>query len=268
LLIFRSAAFFNVCRVEGEYRTMVDEGNNGLLLLEIWERRVQTRHFNNIRKSFQKDLIAWFSTAQRDLPWRKTHDPYKIMVSELMLQQTQVDRVVDFYEKFINTLPTFETVANADESLLLELWGGLGYYNRVRNLQKTAKIILGQYHGNFPTTKEEILKLPGIGEYTAGAIMSFALNQREPIVDTNVDRVYSRVFLSEKQLSSAPKSVREKIMWLLSDALTPYENFWDYNQGIMDFGAIHCKNDKPLCNTCPFQDFCKYYQDHSLTRFF
>lgn len=233
---------------------------------EIWQHFLESPEFDEIKAKFQSGLIEWFSHNGRDLPWRKTRDPYKILVSELMLQQTQVDRVVDFYHRFIKALPTFADVASAEEELLLELWEGLGYYNRVRNLQKTAKIIQEKYSGVFPQDREDILNLPGIGEYTAGAVMTFALEKRAPIVDTNVNRVISRIFLSTSRIETA--SQLEKILWLLSESLLPKEKFWDFNQGIMDFGAIQCIPRKPRCNSCFSKSFCNYYQRNSLSRFF
>ncbi|TFH28986.1 MAG: A/G-specific adenine glycosylase [Promethearchaeota archaeon] len=234
--------------------------------LNMWEIYVQTSEFKALAHQISQRLILWFNKNGRDLPWRKTHNPYHILVSELMLQQTQVDRVIEYYQQFLNALPNFEAVAQAPESLLLKLWEGLGYYNRVRNLQKTARIILEKYNGTFPTQKEEILSLPGIGEYTAGAVMTFALNLREPIVDTNVNRILHRIFLYPTKNSE--NSTFTKILWLLSENLLPEENYWEFNQGIMDFGAIHCTGTKPHCFSCYLKEFCQYYQSLSLTRFF
>jgi len=182
-----------------------------------------------------------------------------------MLQQTQVDRVIVFYHEFLEKLPDFQALAQVSEPVVLKLWGGLGYYNRARNLQKVAKIVISQYHGKFPTTKEEILALPGIGEYTAGAVMSFALGIRAPIVDTNVNRVWQRLFRLPKQKLS-PSSY-EKILWLFSEAILPEQEFWEFNQAIMDFGALQCVPQKPRCKSCPFQKFCRTYQQTSLARF-
>lgn len=212
-------------------------------------------------------MLDWFEKNGRDLPWRKTRDPYKILLSELMLQQTQVDRVKEFYRKFLNRFPDFQSVAEADEKEILEYWEGLGYYNRARNLQKTAKLIVEKYKNQFPTDKDAILALPGLGKYTVGAVMTFALNIRQPIVDTNVDRVISRVFLPKKLLDQIGKTEYSKILWLLSERLLPDENFWEFNQGIMDFGAIQCTALKPRCKSCPFSSFCRYYANNSLSRF-
>ncbi len=234
----------------------------------LWKQRIQTPEFQINVSMFQNGLLRWFNRHQRDLPWRKTHDPYKILLSELMLQQTQVDRVIDFYHKFLERFPTFRSVAEAEEAEIIKYWEGLGYYNRARNLQKTAQIVVNEYQGVFPTDKKEIRALPGLGEYTVGAVMSFALNIRAPIVDTNVDRVLSRVFLSyihNNHLSSTEKS---KILWLISETVLPEKKFWEFNQGIMDFGAIQCTPVKPKCNSCPFKDFCLHYKRNSLSRFF
>lgn len=233
--------------------------------LEKWNNLLNTPKFIEKQRLFQEGLLNWFEKHARDLPWRKTRDPYRILLSELMLQQTQVDRVIDFYEKFLSRFPDFQSVANAEEAEILKYWEGLGYYNRARNLQKTAKEVQEEYEGKFPTKKEDVLALPGIGEYTAGAVMTFALNLREPIVDTNVNRVLGRVFLQkEKNLTEGD---RNKILWRLSEWLLPFEKYWEFNQAIMDFGALHCKPEKPKCSSCPFRGFCTFYSSRSLGRF-
>jgi A/G-specific adenine glycosylase len=240
--------------------------NSGDDPVNRWYNRVQTLEFHQKSIHFQTLLLEWFAKFGRDLPWRKTHDPYQILVSELMLQQTQVDRVLEYWPRFLARFPDFRSVAKATEAEVIQLWEGLGYYNRARNLRYLAIEIQNKYGGRFPEKKEEILALPGIGDYTRGAIMSFALNKWAPIVDTNVNRVYSRMFLFlEKKIGDREK---EKILWLLADYLTPKTQFWEYNQGIMDFGSIQCLGDKPLCGRCPMQKDCKYYQHSSLRRFF
>jgi A/G-specific adenine glycosylase len=233
--------------------------------LTKWQKTVQTEPFLRIKLQFQDRLLQWFAKKGRDLPWRKTRDPFAILVSELMLQQTQVDRVLEYWPRFLNKLPTFKAVAEAKEEDVLALWEGLGYYNRARNLKKLAKEIQDKYNGQFPTERDQILDLPGIGEYTAGAVMTFALEKRAPIVDTNVDRVYTRVFMHP--IKGLTDREQEKIQWLLAEVLTPDQHFGEYNQGIMDFGAMQCTPDKPSCASCPMREFCRYYQQQSLTRF-
>lgn len=235
--------------------------------LEKWSKFILTSEFKAIQDFFGVHLVRWFKKNGRDLPWRHTRDPFKILLSEIMLQQTQVDRVIGFFHRFIEQIPDFATLAIAKEETVIDLWEGLGYYNRARNLQKTAQIITNDYHGQFPTNHSDILALPGIGEYTAGAVMSFALNKRSPLVDTNVERVYGRLLLQDIKLpiSAAEKS---KIFWLIAEQLLPQEEYWEFNQGIMDFGAVLCKLPNPDCNKCPFSSFCRYYHRRSLSRFF
>jgi A/G-specific adenine glycosylase len=241
--------------------------------VDVWQQLVQSSDFQPRISQFQTALVKWFEENGRELPWRNTHDPYMILVSELMLQQTQVERVLEFWPRFLGRFPTLQSVAEATEEEVIKYWEGLGYYNRARNLLKLAQEVLVRYEGKFPTTKKEILALPGIGEYTAGAVMSFALKQRAPIVDTNVDRVYSRVFLTKCPKDALPvtNTQREKILWLLAEVLTPQEKFWEYNQGIMDLGATICKPEKPQCGSCPIhgvKGLCSYYSNQSLSRFF
>ena len=233
--------------------------------LDAWKIYIITDQFLEQSRSFQTGLLGWFHQNGRQLPWRETHNPYYILISELMLQQTQVDRVIEYYQKFITQFPTLGVLAKASEEEVLALWSGLGYYNRARNLFKIAQIIATEYNGEFPQTKEQILALPGIGLYTVGAILTFAFNIRAPIVDTNVDRVLSRAFLRPSQQLS--KHEKEQILWLLAESLLPEENYWAFNQGIMDFGALICIVDSPLCGFCFFRSACYFYQHRSLTRF-
>ncbi len=233
--------------------------------LDAWKIHITTEVFLDHARSFQNGLLQWFHQNGRKLPWRETHDPYHILISELMLQQTQVDRVIDYYHNFITQFPTLNALANASENEVLELWSGLGYYNRARNLLKIAQIITTEHNGVFPQRKDQILALPGIGLYTAGAIMTFAFNIRAPIVDTNVDRVLSRAFIRPSQKLS--KREKEHILWLLAESLLPTESYWAFNQGIMDFGALICVVDSPLCSNCFFRTKCYFYQNRSLSRF-
>ncbi|QEE17219.1 A/G-specific adenine glycosylase [Promethearchaeum syntrophicum] len=238
---------------------------SNLKSIKKWNLFGNRDEFRLIQDYFSKNLIEWFKHHGRDLPWRQTRDPYKILLSEIMLQQTQVDRVIEYYHQFLDQIPDFATLEEISEDTVIELWKGLGYYNRARNLQKIAKIIMNDYDGMFPSTKSEILALPGIGEYTTGAVMTFALNIRAPLVDTNVERVYRRIFLQDIHIQSP--SELSKIYWFLADQLLPDEKYWEFNQGIMDFGAVLCKANSPICNKCFCRKFCRYYSRRSLSRF-
>lgn len=201
----------------------------------------------------QNNLLSWFAHNARKLPWRKTYDPYHVWLSEVMLQQTQMDRVVDYFRTWINKLPTLETVASADENELLKLWEGLGYYSRVRNFHTAAKIIIGN-QGEIPSSYAKLLKLPGIGKYTAGAILSIAFQQNYPVVDGNVERVFSRMFAIETPIKS---SEGQKHLWSLADALLPKGNSRQWNQALMELGALVCKKSKPDCQLCPLEEHCQ-----------
>ncbi|NVM53930.1 MAG: A/G-specific adenine glycosylase [Candidatus Helarchaeota archaeon] len=208
---------------------------------------------------FQETLIKWFKKHGRDLPWRKTRNPYHILVSELMLQQTQVVRVEkDYYHQFLEKFPSFQALTMANEDDVVEAWEGLGYYNRAKNLYKIAKIIVSEYKGKFPSNYEKIIELPGIGKYTAGAILSFAFNRDFPIVDTNVDRIIKRIFLHNHKITSPAKL--ERIIWDISEKILLKSDPWTFNQAILDFGAMICIAIKPRCNKCPMRSICKYFQ--------
>ncbi len=209
--------------------------------------------------TFQTTLIEWFEKFGRDLPWRKTRNPYHILVSELMLQQTQVVRVEkEYYTQFLDKFPSLQILADAEEEDVVNAWEGLGYYNRAKNLHKIAQIIISEYHGEFPRDYDRILELPGIGKYTAGAILSFAFELDFPIVDTNVERIIKRIFLYKHKISS-PAQLDRKI-WEVSEALLIKGNAWTFNQAILDFGALICIALKPRCNKCPMRPICKYFQ--------
>ncbi|MBO5837096.1 MAG: A/G-specific adenine glycosylase [Oscillospiraceae bacterium] len=201
-------------------------------------------------------LLPWYQQNKRDLPWRKDRQPYHIWVSEIMLQQTRVEAVKGYYQRFLETLPTIDALAAADDDLLHKLWEGLGYYSRVRNLKKAAKVIVEDFGGKFPGTYEDVLKLPGIGEYTAGAICSIAYDLPTPAVDGNVLRVVARLWDDDTpvDLPEFKKSVREALA-----SIYP-ENAGDFTQALMELGATVCgPNKKPDCENCPCKDFCLGY---------
>lgn len=200
-------------------------------------------------------LVSWYRTNKRELPWRENQDPYRIWVSEIMLQQTRVEAVKPYYERFLQELPTVKHLAEAEEDKLLKLWEGLGYYNRVRNMQKAAQQIMIDYHGKFPQTYEEIKTLKGIGNYTAGAISSFAYGLPKPAVDGNVLRVVTRILADESDIMK--QSTKTRIEEVL-ERVIPEDAASDFNQGLIELGAIVCvPNGDPKCEECPAAAYCK-----------
>ena len=202
---------------------------------------------------FSNTLIYWYLQNNRELPWRKTKNPYFIWLSEIMLQQTRVAQGLSYYHKFTEEFSTIFDLANADESTVLKMWQGLGYYSRARNLHFTAKHVTKEFNGVFPSTYKEIIKLKGIGDYTASAIASICFNEPTAVVDGNVYRVLSRYFgINTPINSSAGIKEFKKLAQSLIDETQP----GTYNQALMDFGALHCKPQNPLCNSCPFANSC------------
>ena len=211
----------------------------------------------NLRK-IAEPLVKWYRNRKRDLPWRTDVTAYKVWVSEIMLQQTRVEAVKPYYARFLNAFPTIADLADAKEDLLLKMWEGLGYYNRVRNMQKAAQQVMIDYDGQFPSTYEEIRSLTGIGNYTAGAIASFAFGIPKPAVDGNVLRVISRLTASYEDIMKA--SVRECVEEELED-LIPAAVASDFNQGLIELGAIVCvPNGAPKCDECPLAHLCKAHE--------
>lgn len=205
---------------------------------------------------FSDALLEWFDVHGRhDLPWQVADDPYKVWVSEIMLQQTQVKTVLQYFDRFIARFPTVQDLGTATWDEVAPYWAGLGYYARARNLHKAAGIVAKQ--GHFPETLEEWIALPGIGRSTAGALMSLGLRKYGVIMDGNVKRVLSRFFAIEDDLS---KPIHERAMWQLAEELCPHERNHDYTQAIMDLGATVCTPKKPLCLYCPMQQHCQAHQ--------
>lgn len=204
-------------------------------------------------KDFRKSLYLWFEENKRNLPWRHTEDPYHIWVSEIILQQTTVAQGLDYYLRFIDTFPTVNDLANSTEQKVLKLWEGLGYYSRARHMHHTANAIVEKSSGYFPATHKELLALKGIGPYTAAALMSFAFNKPYPVIDGNVMRVVSRLFDIAEPINSTKgiKKIEEKVN-LLFDKKKPA----NYNQALMEFGAIHCKVSNPQCEACFAANYC------------
>ena len=212
-------------------------------------------HINHINISdFQTDLITWYNTVKRDLPWRKNSDPYRILVSEIMLQQTQVATVIPYYNRFVAHFPTAKDLANADENVLLKAWEGLGYYSRARNLQASAKMI--DKLGDFPTEHKNILKLKGVGPYTAGAIASIAFNIPAPAIDGNVFRVISRIGAIFDNIA---KPATRKLFESIVTELIPSKNPGDFNQALMELGATLCTPKSAKCQECPVRKHCQAY---------
>lgn len=203
--------------------------------------------------SFSGIILDWYHQNKRSLPWRKSINPYKIWLSEIILQQTRVAQGTPYYLRFVDKFPTVNDMANASEEEVLKLWQGLGYYSRARNLHTTAKIVVEQYNGVFPDTYKELLKLKGVGDYTASAISSICFNEAQAVVDGNVYRVLSRYFGIDTPINSTEGI---KYFKVLAEKVMDTNDIRDYNQGIMEFGAIQCSPKKPLCLHCPLNDSC------------
>jgi len=203
--------------------------------------------------SFTRRLLAWWARAARDLPWRRTRDPYRVLVSEFMLQQTQVSRVAEYYPRFLERFPDLETLARSRPRAVREAWDGLGYYARASNLHSLARVVSRDHGGKLPDVAEELVKLPGVGPYTAGAVASFAYEKPVPAVDTNVARVLRRAF------GNVERGMRNAELWRLASMLVPKngKRAWKFNQAIMELGALICVARKPRCEHCPVRPDCK-----------
>jgi A/G-specific adenine glycosylase len=204
-------------------------------------------------KYFASRLVEWYSLNMRSLPWRETNDPYFIWLSEILLQQTRVSQGLPYYQRFVKEFPDVYALAKANEHDVLRLWQGLGYYSRARNLHAAAKVIVDEWNGLLPDNSKDLLKLKGIGNYTAAAIASFAFDEKIAVLDGNVFRVLSRVFGVDTDIASN-KGLQE--FTLLANKLLPAKETNIYNQSIMEFGALHCTPQTPLCESCPVGDIC------------
>jgi A/G-specific adenine glycosylase len=208
------------------------------------------------RQRFRRVLLTWYRKHGRDLPWRRTSDPYHILVSEVMLQQTQVDRVLPKYDEWLRKYPSLEALASAPEAEVSATWRPLGYNIRPRRLHAIARESVVRYGGQLPSDHDTLLSFKGIGAYTAGAIRSFAFRERAAILDTNVARVLFRVFVHRGD----PKThAMKKRLWLLSETLVPHKHVFDFNQALMDLGATVCSARKPDCVRCPMKSLCRSY---------
>lgn len=214
--------------------------------------------------SFRRKLLAWYDANKRDLPWRRTQDPYNIWISEIMLQQTRVDTVIPYYERFLDWFPTIEDLANAPEEKLLKAWEGLGYYSRVRNMQKAAQQMMENHEGVFPSSYEEISKLKGIGPYTAGAIASIAFGLPEPAVDGNVMRVLARLFEVDYDIGVP---TNRKIFQAMMEVLIDPDRPGDFNQALMDLGADIESPVNPRPEESPVKEFSAAFQHGTMDRY-
>lgn len=203
---------------------------------------------------FQKTLLNWFDQhGRKNLPWQHNKTPYRVWVSEIMLQQTQVSTVIPYFERFMQHFPDLETLAAAEEDQVLHLWAGLGYYSRARNLHRAAQMVMTEFAGRFPDDIAALKTLPGIGESTAGAIMSLAFDQPSPILDGNVKRVFTRLHGIKESIADKKT---ENLLWEMANRYIPTERAGDYTQAIMDLGATLCMRGKPQCAQCPFAKQC------------
>jgi A/G-specific adenine glycosylase len=201
----------------------------------------------------QEALLSWFAENQRDLPWRRHYKPYQIWISEIMLQQTQMDRVTTFFQGWMQEFPDLETLAGASENKILKCWEGLGYYSRARNILKTAQILVSEYQGEIPDRRKLLLSLPGIGPYTAGAIASIAYNRDVPVVDANIERILARL-LNIDLIPGSPGA--KKLFWARAEELLPTGQARNFNQALMELGALVCRPKNPDCSACPLAPHC------------
>lgn len=204
----------------------------------------------------QQRLIDWFAGAARDLPWRHTRDPYRILVAETMLQQTQVDRVLPRYTAFLEVFPTLEKLAHAPTAAVIQMWAGLGYNRRAVHLQRTARVVLSEHGGIFPNDVALLQQLPGIGPYTAGAIACFAFEQDVAFMDTNIRRVLRRIMVGPDSADQLPG---DRQLLPLAQALIPPGQGWTWNQAVMELGALICTAAAPACHRCPLRMHCRAY---------
>jgi A/G-specific adenine glycosylase len=207
----------------------------------------------NVR-AFRRSLVNWYRRNGRDLPWRRTHDPYAVLVSEFMLQQTQVAIVIPYYHKWLHRFPDFASLARASENVVLRTWQGLGYYARARNLHATAKTVMDRHRGNFPPEIEQMRQFSGIGKYTAHAVASFAFNQSVPIVEANTARVLARIFNLRESIDSY---LGRRTLWQNAANLLPKADAATFNSALLDLGALICVARKPKCDVCPVKAFCR-----------
>ncbi len=217
--------------------------------------------FSKNKKIFRKSLVTWFADNMRDLPWRRTYEPYHVWISEIMLQQTQMERGVVYFNRWVAQFPDVSSVAGASEQVILKAWEGLGYYSRARNVKKAAGQIMKEYSGRIPDDYDQLLSLPGIGPYTASAIMSIAFNKPYPVVDANVERLFARIgdVNQPVKTKNVRMEIQERVAELISDTLPR-----DFNQALMELGALICTPKQPKCGICPVRTFCQALQNNTV----
>ena len=208
--------------------------------------------------TFRRRLIAWYRRAARDLPWRRTRDPWAILVSEFMLQQTQVSRVLDYYPRFLGRYPTARHLARARPAAVREAWDGLGYYRRAANLHRLARVVTDQLDGVIPSEEAALRRLPGVGAYTAGAVSCFAFELPAATVDTNVARVLARVFLGRRAAPGTSRGSRRLTNVALRLQPRRGRSAWTFNQALMELGALVCSARNPRCEACPVRQLCRW----------
>jgi A/G-specific adenine glycosylase len=234
-------------RIENRHQPRIPPKNPKFMILVTDPKR---------RDRFRKKLMEWYRANARDLPWRHTRDPYAIWVSEIMLQQTQVATVIPYYLRFLKRFPTLRSLADTPLDEILPLWSGLGYYQRIRNFHAAVQTVMNRCGGSVPRSEDELLSLPGVGRYTAGAILSLAYNLPQPLVDGNVTRVLCRL---SAMADDPRKAAISRILWDLSASLVQGDSPADFNQALMELGATICIPVRPLCASCPVQRFCQGY---------
>ena len=224
--------------------------------METTVLRSLTMHDAKWKSALRRKLLKWFDENQRDLPWRKKKTPYRIWVSEIMLQQTQVATVVDYFNRFIKKFPTVKKLAAGSEADVLKLWEGLGYYRRARQMHAAAQVVVEKHRGKFPTDFDDVLALPGIGRYTAGAILSISLDQKQPILEGNTIRLFARLMT----MKSDPRTRDiQNALWEFSESILPRKRAGDFNQSLMELGSEICHPKRPKCLLCPIQSLCPTY---------
>jgi A/G-specific adenine glycosylase len=215
------------------------------------------------QRKFRRGLRRWYEVKGRELPWRRTRDPYAILVSEFMLQQTQVAAVLPYYDRWLARFPDLSALARADEADVLHAWQGLGYYARARNLQRAARAAMEHFGGKLPDVPEQLAQLPGVGRYTAGAIASFAFDRSAPIVDANIARVLARLTNWKTSIDTAAGQAH---LWRIAESLLPIRGARDHNSALMDLGAMICLPRQPRCVACPVRRFCRAEEPALLPR--
>lgn len=214
------------------------------------------------KAEFTGALLAWFHEHKRDLPWRRSSDPYAIWLSEMMLQQTQVKTALPYYDRFLARFPDVQSLANASLQEVLKCWEGLGYYSRARHLHSTAREVRARYGGRFPETREALIRLPGIGPYTASAVASIAFHEATPVVDGNVWRVFSRILADESKVEQGKKKIFEFLK-----SIIPANDPGSFNQAIMELGSLVCTPKNPNCTSCPVRNFCLAFKRNKVAQF-